>query len=147
MAKGFVLVADPMSTTEYRKVRVLSQAYTIGDAVQADWTSDALDVAVATSSSKTTNIYGVAMETVTSAATELLVAIINDKQRWEADTASATVVNSNMLRMVLTDKATVNNTSGADDTSVNAVFQQFGVVGALADKRIVGRFLTAAVAV
>lgn len=145
MAIGFKLVTDPVSTTEYRNVRVASQAYTIGDAVMADYTSDAVDVVPATSSAKTTNIFGVAMETVTSAATVILVSIITDKQKWSADTTNNSNTNHNFQRMVLTDKATVNNT-GTDDTSVNAVFQQFGTISTVATKRIVGRFLTAAVA-
>lgn len=144
MALGFSLQVDP-DNTEFRSVKVASQAYTIGDAVMADYTSDAVDVVPATSSAKTTNIYGVAMETVTSAATSLLVAIITDKQRWTADVTNTSVVNHEFERMVLTDKATVNNT-GTDDTSVNAVFQQMGVIGALSAKRIVGRFLLANVA-
>ncbi len=144
MATGFSLQIDP-NVTEYRNVKVASQAYTIGDAVMQDYTSDAVDVVPATSSAKTTNIYGVAMETVASSATSLLVAIITDVQRWTADVTNTSVVNYEFQRMVLTDKATVNNT-GTDDTSVNAVFQQMGVIGALSAKRIVGRFLLANVA-
>lgn len=145
MAIGFKLITDPVESTEYRNVRVASQAYTIGDAVMADLASDAVDVVPATSSAKTTIIYGVAMETVTSAATSLLVALITNAQRWSADTTNNSNTNHNMERMILTDKATVNNT-GTDDTSVNAVFQQYGIIGAVSAKRIVGRFLIAAVA-
>lgn len=145
MAIAFRLMADPVESTEYRNVRIASQAYTLGDAVMADYTSDAVDVLPATASSKTTNIFGVAMQTVLSSATVLLVAIITDKQRWSADTTNNGNTNHNMQRMILTDKATVNNT-GTDDTSVNAVFQQFGLAGTAASKRVVGRFLTAAVA-
>ncbi len=139
------MIADPVSTSEYRNVRIASQAYTIGDSVMQDYTSDAIDVVPATSSAKTTNIYGVAMETVTSSATSLLVALITNMQRWTADVTNAGNTNHNFQRMVLTDKATVNNT-GTDDTSVNAVFQQQGLAGLTTDKRIVGRFLIAAVA-
>lgn len=145
MAIGFQLIADPVSTSEYRNVRIASQAYTIGDAVMQDYTSDAVDVVPATSSAKTTSIYAVAMETVTSAATSLLTALITDKQRWKADVTNAGNTNHNYQRMILTDKSTVNNT-GTDDTSVNACFQQLGLAGLTTDKRIVGRFLTAAVA-
>lgn len=138
------MVADPVSTSEYRNVRIASQAYTIGDAVMIDLTSDAVDVVPATASSKTTNIYGVAMETVTSSATSLLIALATNMQRWTADVTNATNTNHNYERMILTDKATVNNT-GTDDTSVNAVFQQMGVQDSTG-KRIVGRFLISAVA-
>lgn len=138
---GFSLMADP-NTTEYRNVRVASQAYTIGDAVHQDRTSDAVDVVPATASSTTVNIYGVAMETVTSAATTLLIALANSQQRWVADATNTPATNHNYQRMILTDKATVNNT-GTDDTSVNAVFEQIGVVST-SPKRIVGRFLVVA---
>lgn len=145
MAIGFKLVTDPIATSEYRNVRIASQAYTIGDAVMQDYVSDAVDVVPATASAKTTNIYGVAMETVTNTATSLLVALITDMQKWQADATNTAATNHNYQRMILTDKATVNNT-GTDDTSVNACFQQMGVVALVGTKRIVGRFLTAAVA-
>ncbi len=141
MAIGFRLIADP-DNTEYRVCRIASQAYTIGDAVHQDRTSNAVDVVPATASSTTVNIYGVAMETVASTATALLVALVNDRQRWVADMTNATNTNHNYERMILTDKATVNNT-GTDDTSVNAVFQQLGTVSST---RAVGRFLISAVA-
>lgn len=138
MAIGFKLLRESAQDT-FRNVRVASQAYTIGDLVMVDLTADAVDVVPATASSKTTNVYGVAMETVTSAATTLLVCLINPNQDWVADATNAPVTNDNFERMILTDKSTVNNTH-TDDTSVNAVFQQTGVVDATG-KRIVGRFL------
>lgn len=138
MAIGFKLLKES-AQDEFKSVRVASQAYTIGDLVMADYTADAVDVVPATASAKTTNIYGVAMETVTNTATSLLIALINPAQSWVADATNAPVTNDNMERMILTDKATVNNTH-TDDTSVNAVFQQTGVVDATG-KRIVGRFL------
>lgn len=141
MAIGFSLQADP-ETTEYRAVRIASQAYTIGDATHQDRSSDAVDVVPATASSTTVNIYAVAMETVTSAATSLLVALLTPRQRWVADTTNTPSTNHNFQRQILTDKATVNNT-GTDDTTLNAVFEQLGVVSTTA-KRIVGRFLPVA---
>ena len=47
---GFRLVRN-MNEVQYEKVRVASQAYTIGDAVHRDRTSDTVDVVPATSSS------------------------------------------------------------------------------------------------
>ena len=134
---GFTLISDP-DTTEYRNVRIASQAYTIGDAVMQDRTSDAVDVVPATASSTTVNIFGVAMETVTSSATQLLIAIVKPTQKWVTDSANTGNTNHNYQRMILTDKATVNNT-GTDDTSVNAVATQLGVKDA-SGKRIVVRF-------
>ena len=141
MAIEFKLLTDP-SNTVYKVVRIANQAYAVGDAVMQDYASDAIEVVPATASSKTTNIYGVAMEAQTSSATTLLIALVTDRQQWQADVTNTANTNHNMQRMILTDKGTVNNT-GTDDTSVNAVFQQQGVIGTT---RIVGRFLTAAVA-
>lgn len=138
MAIGFKLLRES-AQDQNRVVRIASQAYTIGDLVMVDWTSDAVDVVPATASSKTTNIYGVAMETVASTATQLLITLINPNQDWTADVTNAPVTTDNFERMILTDKATVNNTH-TDDTTVSAVFQQIGVVDATG-KRIVGRFL------
>lgn len=139
MAIGFKNLKDPLTTDEFVAVRIASQAYTIGDLVIVDYTADAVDVLPATSSAKTTSIYGVAMETVANTATSLLICLVNPFQRWVADSTNTPSTNDNMERMVLTDKATVNNTH-TDDTSVNAVFQQTGVVD-VTGKRIVGRFL------
>lgn len=141
MAIEFKLITDPENTV-YKTVRIASQAYAVGDAVMVDYTSDAVDVVPATSSAKTTNIYGVAMEAQTSAATSLLICVLSRGQSWVADATNAVSTNHNYQRMVLTDKGTVNNT-GTDDTSVNAVFQQFGL--SQGTKRIVGRFLLSAV--
>lgn len=138
------MVADAYNTSEYRNVRIASQAYTIGDGVYLDWVADAIDVLPFTASgsaTKTTNIYGVAMQTVASTATTLLVCLINSSQRWQADTTNNTVVNDNYQRMIVGASASLINNTHTDDTSVNAIFQQIGVVGALTAKRIVGRFL------
>lgn len=133
---GFSLIADPQNT-EYRVVRTSgSQAYTIGDAVMMDTTSDGIDVVPATSSSTTINIFGVAMETVASTATQLLVCLANVQQKWAATSATTASANHNYQKMVLTDKVTVNNT-GTTDTTVNAVFTQLGIISST---RIVGRF-------
>lgn len=138
MAIGFKLIQES-AQDEYKVLRIASQAYTIGDLAMVDLTADAVDVVPATSSATTTKVFAVAMETVTSSATQALFCLINPAQRWVADVTNAPVTNDNYERMVLTDKSTVNNTH-TDDTSVNAVFQQQGVVDATG-KRIVGRFL------
>jgi len=135
------MIKDP-DTTEYKVVRVASQAYTKGDAVHRDRTSDAIEVVVATASSNTRNIYGVAMETVTSSATELLVALITPQQTWKVEVANTASANHNGQRMILSDKDSVNNT-GTDDTTDEAVFVQEGVVGTT---QITGKFLQAATA-
>lgn len=138
MSIGFKLVTDP-NTTEYRNYAISSQAYTIGDSVDVSRT--AADVVPSTSSSTTIGIRGVAMETVTTAAITLLVALSNSLQKWTADVTNAPNAAHNGQRMVLTDVRTVNNT-GTDATGPTAVFEQLGVQDT-AGKRIVGRFLAA----
>ena len=134
MATGFKLVTDA-GNTEFRTYTISSQAYTIGDLVDVSRTAGT--VTPSTSSSTTYTIRGVAMQTVTSAATTLLIALATPAQKWSVDATNATNVTHNGQRMVLTDKATVNNT-GTDSTSTAAVFEQFGTVSAT---RLIGRLL------
>ena len=138
---AFKLVKDTQET-EFVSVRIASQAYTIGDAVYLDRTSDGIDVLPVSVGNGTPNsIYGVAMETVTSAATSMLVAIIQPWQVWQVATTNNSVVNDKFTRMIIgANPGTVNNT-GTDVSGSTAIFQQTGVVGALTDKKIVGNFL------
>ena len=140
---AFKLVKDTQET-EFVKVRIASQAYTIGDAVYLDRAADAIDVlpvSVSAGAGTPNSIFAVAMETVTSSATELLVAVIQPWQVWQALTTNNSVVNDKYQRMIIgATSGTVNN-SHTDVTGSTAIFQQTGVVGALADKQIVGNFL------
>src|SRR3990167_10965857 len=132
MAAGAYLVKDPEATV-FEKVRVASQAYTIGDIVMLDRTADAIDVVPATSATTTTNLYGVAVKTVTSSATELLITVITSDQEWLLQSSADAVVNDKMQRMILTDANTVNNTH-TDNTTKEAVFMQTGYNGALSNR-------------
>lgn len=127
---GFQLKKN-LPELECRKVRISSQAYTEGDAVQWDRTSDSVDVTPATSSTVVQNIAGVAAETVTSSATELLIRVLDGSpsQTWECEVANTVSANHNYQRMVLTDANTVNNT-GTDSTADEAVVEQVGILGA-----------------
>lgn len=118
-----------LNEVEYRKVAVASQAYTIGDVVMTQVTADAIDVVPGTSATLVQNVFGVAMETVASTATSLLVAIIEDSQKWECETVNTVTTNDNHQRMVLTDKDTVNNTH-TDSAADEAVVRQVGISGA-----------------
>jgi hypothetical protein len=135
---AFNLMRDPQ-TTQYQVVRIASQAYTIGDAVMWDRTSDSIDVVPATSASVTTNISGVAMQTVTSSATTLLIALINPEQEWKVAATNATSANGNYIRSALTDARTVNNST--DTTGNTGVFLQTGIINSTT---IIGRFLKTA---
>lgn len=135
MSIGFKLLTDP-HVTEYRVMPIASQAYTIGDSVA--YSRSAATVTPCTASTTVNDLFAVAMETVTSAATQMLCAIITPEQKWVADVTNATNVAHNFQRMILTDARTVNNT-GTDSTTNAAVFTQTGVVDSTG-KRIAGTF-------
>jgi tRNA(Ile2) C34 agmatinyltransferase TiaS len=134
---SFKLLRDPDNTV-YRVFVIASQAYTIGDLV--DISRTAADVVPSTSASVTYGVRGVAMQTVTSAATTLLVALVTPRQDWVATVTNASNVAHSGQRMVLTDARTVNNT-GTDSTTSAGVFEQSGAVDAT---HVVGRILQAA---
>lgn len=142
MAQGFKLVKENTDPV-YKKVRVASQAYTIGDLVMVQTTADSIDVVPATSSSTTFGILGVAMETVTSSATELLICFVYADQEWSVDCTNTPTVDDNYQKMLLTNKSVVNNTH-TTNTTKEAVFMQTGVVGAASAKVIVGNILKVA---
>ncbi len=142
MATGFRLVRENTDPV-YKKLRIASQAYTLGDLAMVDVTADAIDVVPATASTTTALVYAVAMETVTSAATEALFCLVTPDQEWSTDATNTPSTNDNYQHMILTDKATVNNTH-TNSTSAAALFLQTGVVGAASAKRIVGNILKVA---
>ena len=120
---GFSLIKDA-GVTEYRTYTISSQAFTIGDLVDTSRTAGT--VTPSTSTSTTYTIRGVAMQTVTTAATSLLIALATPFQLWKVPATNTTNTAHNGQRMVLTDKATINNT-GTDSTATTGVFEQFGV--------------------
>lgn len=140
MAIGFKLVVDP-DTTIYKQKKIASQAYTIGDGVMEYNTGSATkEVDPATSATTTYGMYAVAMETVTSAATSMLVCLITPRQEWSVEVVNTALAAHNGQKMVLYDKSTVNNT-GTTSAAAQAVFEQMGI---LSTTRIVGKFLKAA---
>jgi hypothetical protein len=124
---GFQLLKN-LNEVAVEKVRIASQAYTEGDAVMRDTSSDSVDVVPATSSTTHDTIYGVAAETVTSAATSLLVRVIEPSQVWECEVANSVSANHNFQHMVLSDANTVNNT-GTDSVADAAIVKQVGILG------------------
>lgn len=139
---GFRLVRENTDPV-YKKLRIASQAYTLGDLAMVDVTADAIDVVPATSSTTTALVYAVAMETVAATATEALFCLVTPEQEWSVDSTNNSSTNDNYQHMVLTDKSTVNNTH-SNSTAATAVFLQTGVSGAASDKRIVGNILKVA---
>jgi hypothetical protein len=143
MAVGFRLVKEANETV-YKKLRIASQAYTLGDLAMLDTVADSIDVVPATSSTTTTNVYAVAMETVASSATEALFCLVNAQQEWSVDSTNTPTADDNYQKMLIGANAhTVNNTH-TNNTTDEAVFLQTGVVGAASGKRIVGNILKVA---
>ena len=136
MAAEFQLIKDP-NPTVFETVKILSQAYTKGDAVMLDRTLDAVDVVPATSSTTTANIYGVAAETVTSSATSLLIIRITPGQTWTGDASNSVLATHNMFRFALTDCTALNNTTD----SASGIFQQTGIKPNGVSTRVTGRFI------
>lgn len=141
MSAGFSLIKAPLDVVE-QIVRIASQAYTLGDLVYLKRNADNIDVLPVSVGNGTPNsIYGVAMQTVTSSATELLIALIDPYQVWQATTTNNSNVAHNYLRAIIGASAQIVNNTGTDVTGSTAIFMQTGTVGAVADKRIVGKFL------
>lgn len=138
---AFKLVKDTQET-EIITVRILSQAYTIGDLVYLDRTADGVDVLPVSVANGTPNsVYGVAAQTVTSAATSLDVYVVQPWQVWQVAATNNCVVNDKFQRMIIgANPGTVNN-SHTDVSDSTAIFQQTGVVGALTAKQMVGNIL------
>lgn len=123
---GFSLKSN-LNEVAMRRFKISSQAYTAGDAVMRSTTAGT--VVPATSSTTGDTLIGVAMETVASTATSLLVALIDSSQVWECEVANTVNVAHNQMKMVLTDANTVNNT-GTDSVADAAICMQIGAIGA-----------------
>jgi len=83
---------------------------------------------------------GVAIETTTTSSTTVKVQVVDPTQVWEMTTTANTAASSNGANFNFYDKASVTNTHAAEDESGVV---QIGVVGAAADKKILGRFTDA----
>ena len=141
MSAGFSLIKSPLDVV-FQRVRISSQAYTLGDCVYLKRAADDVDVLPVSVGNGTPNsIYGVAMETVSNTATTLLIALIDPYQVWQATTTNNTSSTHNYLRCIIGANAQTVNNTGSDVTGSTAIFMQTGVVGATGDKRIVGKFL------
>lgn len=115
-----------LNEVEVATFTVASQAYTEGDAVMRSTTAGT--VVPATSSTTMDTLIGVAAETVASTATALKVRLIEPSQVWECETANSVNAAHNMMKMVLTDANTVNNT-GTDSVADAAIVMQVGILG------------------
>lgn len=117
---------------------ISSTAFTKDTLLMADRSNNIL--IAATSSAATTNSLWLARETVTTAATEIKVEPVLFDQIYVCDCTNATASTQILERMVLTDAATINNTS--TDSAVNeGIFEALAISGAASDKKLIGRFL------
>lgn len=79
----------------------------------------------------------IATAAATTAETSVLAVLVIPGQMYEMSSANNSSATHNGDRMVLTDEDQVNNT-GTDSTAEQAVFVQYGIIGAVADKRVYG---------
>jgi len=133
---GFKILKD-INDSPAKKLPISSLAVTIGDLLElavgaTTWTA-------VTASSEYFTRKAIAMETVTSSATEVLCQEVNGTETVEVDCVAGTAnADDNGDRMIATDKDSINNT-GTDDASENVVFIQDGV-GSTTSK-IIGRII------
>lgn len=123
----------------FQTFTISSITVAIGDLLAFDRTNEV--VILATSSSSAEDLAGVAVEARTSSDTTVLCQRITADDEYVVDSTNNSNSAHNYHRMVLTDENAVNNT-GTDSTSDAAVFMQLAPVGAAADKKIRGRFVT-----
>ena len=134
-----ILKRDPNPDSPFRTVRIASQAYSIGDIVDWDRNSDAVDVVPSTASSTTTSIAGVAVETHASTDTSMLIALFRPGQEWVVNSLNNSNSNHRYLRAIWGTGETINNT-GSDVTGNTGIFTQTGEIGVSTNKQLIGVF-------
>ena len=136
MAAGFQRVRG--TDRGFQRATTSSLAITAGDLLV--YSRSAGTVIKATSSTSREDVAGVAVETITSSDTSVLMQRVSDHDEFVVNTTNNSNATHNYQRMVLTDENEVNNT-GTDSTSDAAVVEQISPVGAAADKKILCRFV------
>ncbi len=121
----------------FRRYTTSSLAITAGDLLA--FSRSAGTVVKATNSTSLEDLAGIAVETIASSETSVLVQLISKDDLFIVPLTNNSNATHNYQRMVLTDENEVNNT-GTDSTSDAAVFTQLGVVGAASDKKALGSF-------
>jgi hypothetical protein len=86
------------------------------------------------------DVAGVAVNTPAAADTVVNVIPVADAQLVEADCTASTATAQLCIRHLMTDAATVNNTT-TDATTSSAVFMAIEMVGAAANKKLRGYVL------
>lgn len=121
-----------------------SQAFTKDTLVDRDTTNSY--VKPSTSASTTVVLFGVMVDkTVTTASSspanlDVIPLVSGPSQLWVVDTTNATAANQLYKNQVLTDAATINNSSST--TIINTgVFVPIAIVGASTDNKLLGYFV------
>ena len=122
----------------FEEVAISSITVAVGDALMWDYENEV--VILGTSSMTIENFAGVAVAAATTSDTTVLIQKPEELDEYIVDTTSNSATTDNYHRNALTDEDAVAN--GADVTGDTGVFQQLAPVGAAADKKIRGRFVT-----
>lgn len=133
MAAGFKFV-DPAISARAIELPVTSATYAVGDLIEtiggtATW-------AACTSTTDHFTRKAVVTKGGTTVTTVYAV-VLTGNELIEVESANNSAAADRGDRMTLTDSNTVNNT-GTDVTGQAVSFQQFGELGAAADKRLLG---------
>ncbi len=122
----------------FEPVAISSITVAEGDALMWDYGNEV--AILATSSCTPERLAGIAVEAKTTADTEVLVQKPEEFDEYIADSTNNSSASDNYHRFALGDEDEVNN--GADQTDDTGMFFQLGTVGAAADKKVRGRFVT-----
>jgi len=120
------------------KVTISSITVAIGDLLMWDYENEV--AILATSAVTPERVAGVAVAAATTADTSVLIQKISEFDEYVVDTTSNTATTDNYHRFSLTDENAVAN--GADQTDDTGIFMQLSPVGATANKKVRGRFVT-----
>lgn len=135
---GFRVIKD-LNDARLEKLPVSSQTLSVGDLIEL--TAGSANWAATTSSTNHFTPKAIAMEAVTSSATQVLAYLLDGDEFVAVESANTANTSHNGDRMALTDKNTVNN-SGSDATGQAVAFVQTGTSGAAGSTtEIVGHVL------
>lgn len=137
MAAGFLIVRDDRNKGSV-ELPISSASPAVGDLYEL--TAGSANWAAVTSSSNHFTRKAIVTRGGTS-VTSIEAIVLDGNELVEVQSVNNSAAADNGDRMAATDANTVNN-SGTDVTGQAVVFQQIGVVGAAADKRILGYVIT-----
>lgn len=116
-----------------------STAITRGSLLYVDETNRIVVPADSSAETTVTTLF-VARETIASTATEIECYLVDGSQLWEADCAANTASTHALVVHDMSTALLVDNTA-TTDASTNGIFLGLKVVGAAADRKLIGKFL------